>query len=428
MNKLSWQLDYMYGLERFGVRMGLEIMQELVRGLGRPHEKFKSVHISGTNGKGSTAILTANALQEGGYKVGMYTSPHLIQFNERIRVNGQPISDDELSAMVEEVRSVVEERKLAVTFFEFTTAVAFLYFAKQEVDIVVVEVGLGGDLDATNVVHPLVAAITNIGHDHMKILGDTKKEIARHKAGIFKQGSVALTAEVDPEIAKYLEELALHQKAKFSRVKDAVQIEAGTSTLKEQTFLAHGVLEGEFSMPLLGKHQLLNAATSLAILFHLSEKEFPVELSKIQQAFAKTTWPGRLTVISENPLILIDGAHNEEGIEVLREFLDHLPVKEKPIFKRLVVAMKGDKNPEPMIQHILPLFEEVIVTEGSFEPKPAAELAAEFAKHHNNIRTIPNVAEAIATAKKDLEPNDLLLVTGSLYMIGDALTAIKRLP
>lgn len=439
MNKLSWQLDYMYGLERFGIRLGLEIMNELMRALDFPHEKFKSVHISGTNGKGSTAILTANSLREAGYKVGMYTSPHLYRFNERIRVNGKPISDLELSALIETVQKVVEERKLSITFFEFTTALALLYFAEQEVDIAVIEVGMGGDLDATNVIHPMVAAITNIGHDHMPVLGQTKKEIARHKAGIYKKGSVAITGEPDPELAAYLEELATHEGAVFCHVKDMIKIEPVSSDLTAQQFRVHGVYEEEFSLSLLGKHQLDNAAVALTILFQLGQKEILVPAAAIKRAFAKTIWEGRLTVVSENPLILVDGAHNEESIHVLHDFLTEEPGEEQssgmPLHisicgknvrpRVLVVAMKKDKEPDAMEKYIVPLFEKVIVTEGSFEPKPAGELADLLSKHHPNVQAVPTPAEAVSAAKKDLAPGDLMLVTGSLYMIGDALTALK---
>ncbi len=436
MNNLSWQLEYMYGLERFGVRMGLEIMQELMQALGRPHEKFKSVHISGTNGKGSTAILTANALQEGNYKTGLYTSPHLFAFNERIRVNGEEISDEELSGLIEEVQRVVEERNLAVTFFEFTTALAFLYFANQKVDIAVVEVGLGGDLDATNVILPLAAAITNIGHDHTQILGRTKREIARHKAGIFKKGITAISGEKDPEISEYLEQLAGEQGAAFGRVQDTVTLEPLSATLEGQTFRAHGVYEGEFFLPLLGRHQLANAACALTILFYLNQQGVRVDEETIARAFARTEWEGRLTVISKQPLILVDGAHNEEGIQVLRDFLTqeksnkayHASIYGREFrSKVLVVAMKKDKEPGPMLEKIVPLFEKIIVTEGSFEPKPAGELAAEVSRVHKNVAAIPKTSEAILAARKDLESNDLLLVTGSLYMIGGALAALKQL-
>lgn len=434
MNKLSWQLDYMYSLERFGVRMGLEIMDELMQALGRPHEKFKSVHISGTNGKGSTAILTANALQEGGYKTGLYTSPHLFAFNERIRVNGKAISDKELSALIETVQKVVEERKLSVTFFEFTTALAFLYFAERQIDIAVIEVGLGGDLDATNVIRPLVAAITNIGHDHTQILGMTKHEIARHKAGIFKQGSLAVTAEAAPEIADYLGEMARQQGATFCRVQDTVTTKPLVATLEGQKFQVHGVYEGEFFMPLLGKHQLVNAATALTILFHLGQRGLAVPLSHIQQAFAKTHWEGRLSVISKNPLILVDGAHNAEGIQALHDFLTeeggsepyHTSIYGRTVrAKVLVLAMKKDKEPGPMLEKIVPLFANIIVTEGSFEPRPAGELAVLISKSYKNVQAIPKVSEAIAVARKQLSQADLMLVTGSLYMIGNALAALK---
>lgn len=423
MNKLARQLNYLYALERFGVRMGLEVMEKLMRSLGNPEKNFKSVHISGTNGKGSTAILTANALQAGEYKVGMYTSPHLIAFNERIRIDGQMIGDEELSELVEEVQGVVGEQKIPVTFFEFTTAIAFLYFARQKVDIAVVEVGLGGDLDATNVIHPLVAAITNIGHDHTNILGLTKQEVASHKAGIFKTGSMAITSEEDPKVLQFLESKAREKKSKFFRVQDTVQIRPISTNLEGQKFAVIGSFDARFSMPLLGNHQLANAATALTILFYLSKNGFPVEVSDIQKAFAKTQWPGRLQVISKQPLILVDGAHNEEGAQALHSYISKYGSVFYP--RVLVLAMKKDKDMPTMLQKIVPIFEKVIVTEGSFEPTPAQALAAVVKKHHADVTAIPNVNKAIAEAKRGLQKDDLLLVTGSLYMIGDALVALK---
>ncbi|MEK7556912.1 MAG: Mur ligase family protein, partial [Patescibacteria group bacterium] len=347
--------------------------------------------------------------------------------NERIRVDGIPISDEDLSALIEEVQLVAEEREIAPTFFEFTTAIAFLYFARQKVDIAVIEVGMGGDLDATNVIRPFVSVITNIGYDHTHILGKTKHEIARHKSGIFKPGSVAITADTDPKIVRYLGNVAGECGAPFYRVQDLIRARVRRATLQEQTFRTRGVYNAEFTMPLLGKHQITNACTALSVLHSLAAQGFEVELSRIQQAFRETHWEGRLMVLSHDPLVLIDGAHNEGGIRSLREFLDDIPnchgITVRP--KVLVLGLKQDKDIKPVQELIVPLFEEIIVTEGNYQAWPADDLAKLIATRHAKVRAVPNIQQALAEAGSVLHEGEMMLVTGSLYMVGDALAAMK---
>ena len=237
-------LDYLYGLKLFGTKLGLERMRQLMQILNFPYRRFPAIHVAGTNGKGSTCAFISSILREAGYKVGLYTSPHLIEFNERIQINGIQITNKKLVELTKFIKKRLEENNFESTFFEFTTALAFLYFSQEEVDIAIIEVGLGGRLDATNVIIPEVAVITNIDFDHTKILGETKKEIASEKAGVIKSGTTLVTGEDDPEILDYFEDLCCERGAKFVHVNEDIQ----------------------FKIRLEGEHQKKNAAVALEVL------------------------------------------------------------------------------------------------------------------------------------------------------------------
>lgn len=429
MNTLSRQLKYMYSLERFGIKPGLDVIKRLLKELGIPEEEFQSVHISGTNGKGSTAAMIESVLRQAEYKTGLYTSPHLIRFNERIQVSGQEISNERLGELIEVVKKATEKTGLSPTFFEFTTAIAFLYLAQEKIDIGVIEVGLGGEKDATNVITPLISIITNIGHDHVNIIGPTKLEIAREKAGIIKPGSIFVTAETNPKII----EVFTTRTEKIWQVQDLISAETIQQTLDHQIIKTSGMYNAQFELPLLGEHQVTNALTALVALKALGGKGFPVPLEQIQTGLQKTHWPGRLQVLSQKPLILIDGAHNEEGAQALHSFLSqkirpsyHRSVYgDIPRFKVLLLAMKKDKDMPTMLGKIVPMFGKVIITQGNYEPMPVGELAELMQKYHANVEAISDVKTALAKAQKNLKPKDMLLITGSLYMIGDALAALS---
>lgn len=220
--RMHQELEYLYHLERFGVKPGLGVMRELMDVLGHPEKKFKSIHVTGTNGKGSTCAMVESVLRESGIKTALYTSPHLYTFNERIKISGVPISDSDLISLIQEIRDVVEKNNLQPTFFEFTTALAFLYFSRAHIDIAVIEVGMGGRLDATNVITPLLSIITNVGLDHMEFLGDTVEEIAREKAGIIKEGVPVITREEDENILNIFNEEAKKNNTHVIRAQDVV--------------------------------------------------------------------------------------------------------------------------------------------------------------------------------------------------------------
>ncbi|MBI3255864.1 MAG: bifunctional folylpolyglutamate synthase/dihydrofolate synthase [Candidatus Andersenbacteria bacterium] len=425
------QLQWMYELERFGIKPGLGVMAEMMELFGHPEQKWPSVHIAGTNGKGSTAALMASALRAAGYKVGLYTSPHLMKFNERIQVNGVQISDMDLLAIAEEMRGTLKAAGMQATFFEFTTALAFLYFAAQKVDIAVIEVGMGGRLDATNVVTPAVSVITNIGFDHEKFLGNTREKIAIEKGGIIKAGVPVVVGEKKPDILALFRKIADEKQAPFYAVSDNLQITSGQATLTEQHFtikpMIHpggiqstGHLPGntvrEYQIGLLGRHQLDNAAGAWLALRVLQRQGFGMKDADIQKGFRKMVWPGRMQIVSQYPLVIVDGAHNEDGAWVLHDY-----IKDFPRHDVLVLAVKQGKNPTVMLEKVVPLFKHVVVTEGAYDPWPAEELALLVRRWAGSVEVETDVAVALQRARKILPADGLMVVTGSLYMVGHAI-------
>ncbi len=421
--QLNTELEYLYGLERFGIKLGLAVMQQLLAALGNPHQAFKSVHITGTNGKGSTASFIEHVLRETGCNVGVYTSPHLYRFNERVRINGQAIADTQLLEHIATVRQAAQHCEVQPTFFEFTTAIAFLEFARQRVDMAVVEVGMGGELDATNVITPEVAVITNIGLDHTPMLGTTKAEIAVNKAGIIKAGCEAVTAEVDTAILAIIEQACAAKGVMLGAVDRELTVRDRQQTLAGQTFVVDGSYTGTLQIALLGKHQIRNACTALLALLRLRQRGWQIPSTAIERGLATATWPGRLDIVSRQPFILVDGAHNNDGVESLKVFLDEMKDVLPPLGV-LVVAVKQGKNLKELRDTIAARFTHVIATQGNYEPMLAEELAKQLQVGEQQIEAIPDVTQAIARAKA-VQPNgSMMLVTGSLYMVGDALAVL----
>jgi dihydrofolate synthase/folylpolyglutamate synthase len=416
---LSEHLQYMYGLERFGIRLGLDTMRALLGTLNNPHEQFRSIHLTGTNGKGSTAAMLESVLRAQGIRTALYTSPHLYQFNERVRVAGEPISDAELLALIQDVREAAGDT-IHPTFFEFTTALAFLHFARAQADIAVIEVGMGGTLDATNVITPLVSVITNVGLDHTPILGNNVAEIAANKAGVIKPGRPVVTHEKNPELLEIFKKISQEKEAAVHIVSEEFVASSIQATLEDQTFSAAGE---KYAIPLLGKHQIDNACTALAVLSVLQKQGIEISQQAIKEGLQSVKWEGRLDIVSRQPFILVDGAHNNEGIQALATFLDETPLPPPDV---LVVAVKNDKDISLLLEKIVPRFKHIIVTEGNYEPAPAEKISSLIEPQALSVQAIPNVAAALATGKKLLSPNGMMLVTGSLYMIGDALTVLRH--
>ncbi|HEY5599653.1 MAG TPA: folylpolyglutamate synthase/dihydrofolate synthase family protein, partial [Candidatus Manganitrophaceae bacterium] len=317
-------LDYLYRLQWHGIQPGLERMEEILSLLGRPEKGFPSVHVAGTNGKGSTAAMIASALRRGGYRIGLYTSPHLIDFSERIRVDDIPIPQEEIVRLTEFLRRRIEGEAPhlteTITFFEFTTALAFLYFAEAKVDLAVVEVGLGGRFDATNLLTPLVSVITNIDLDHEQYLGPTIVRIAEEKAGVIKERVPVVTGAAQPEVLSLFERIARSKEAPLIRLGEEIKVSGDLPA----RFVYRGDQERIVHCPLLGRHQIRNAALAVAALEQLRLKGIQLSEKDLLDGIADVRWEGRLEMIRKNPLIFLDGAHNPAGAETLGDFLKEI--------------------------------------------------------------------------------------------------------
>jgi len=426
-------LDYIYSFvdyekeprPRDAVHYDLRRMDELLARLGNPQRHARTVHIAGTKGKGSVAAMIASALTASGYTTGLYTSPHLHIFNERIRVDDKLISDQELVTLVEQLKPEVEAVNKKATYgrlttFELITALGFAYFKLKGADFQVIEVGLGGRLDATNIVQPDVCAITSISLDHTEVLGNTLTAIATEKAGIIKPGSVVVVSPQVDEVAKVIEETCRVCGAKLVRVGrdvtwQSLGFDASQQSLKVQSRLG----SYELSIPLLGQYQLENAVTAVATLEVLAEKGFHVSRQNITDGLAQVRWPGRLQVLSRHPLVVVDGAHNPYSAGKLRQALEQYLDFDKAI---LIFGVSSDKDIAGIISELVPLFARVIVTH-SVHPRAmaTAPIVAEFQRYGVSAQAAEDIATALPLALGLAGEKDLICVTGSLFVVAGAI-------
>ncbi len=432
-------LDYIYSFvdyereprPRDAVYYDLRRMDELLARLGNPHLKTKTIHIAGTKGKGSVAAMIASALTASGYTTGLYTSPHLHTFNERIRVDDRLISDEEIVALVDRLKPEVEAVNEKATYgllttFELITALGFAYFKQKRVDFQVIEVGLGGRLDATNVIQPEVCIITSISFDHMEVLGNTLAEIAAEKAGIIKPNSIVVTSPQADEAAKVIAETSLRYKAKLVRVgSDVTWQSLGFDSSRQSLRVKGRLCNYELSIPLLGQHQLENAATAVAALEVLAEKGFHVSKESITKGMEKISWPGRLQVLSRRPLLVVDGAHNPYSAGKLREAIERHFDFDRAI---LVIGTSSDKDIAGIISELVPLFDKVIVTR-STHPRamPPEPIVAEFSRHGVEAQSTDDISVALPLALSLAGEKDLICVTGSLFVVAGAIEQAKAL-
>jgi dihydrofolate synthase/folylpolyglutamate synthase len=410
----------------------LRRVDELLSILGDPQKKAGSVHITGTNGKGSVAIMIASALTAAGYSTGLYTSPHLHSWRERIRVDGELISEAELAKLVSGLKPYVEEVNQRATYgelttFELLTCMAFAYFGQKGVKLQVLEVGMGGKFDATSVITPLVAILTTIGLDHTDVLGDTIAEIAAEKCGIIKHGITVVTSPQPPEAAEVIRQTCAERKAKLVVVGKDVSWQSLGSDLDGQRFEVKG-RRGSYklSIPVLGEHQLINAATAVAALEVLAEKGFELPAESIARGLAKIEWPGRFQVLRRKPPLVVDGAHNIDAARRLKKALKEYFDFDKAI---LVMGASDDKNIKGVIAELLPLFDRVIVTRSRHPRAMAPEpLVAEFARHGIKARIAADVPAALFQALSLAGKKELVCLAGSLFIVGEAIEANKILP
>jgi len=477
----SETIHYLYNLQKHGIKFGLDNISKLMSALENPHRAFPSIHISGTNGKGSTSAIIASILKASGLKAGLFTSPHLLSFTERIRVDNEEITEYEVVNLAEEIREKISNLQSSIpgfspTFFEVVTAMAFLYFRRKKIDIAVIEVGMGGRLDATNIIIPEITVITSIGYDHREFLGNTLKEIAYEKAGIIKDGIPAVVSSQTPDVLEVIK-----AKAEEKNAKVYLYDRDFSSTLKRDDLsgIYFDYFNGDYFtiydlyLPLAGEFQMLNASVAIKAVellikkltsrssllashtklrSYLSPSPTPPIISHhfIREGIRNVKWPGRLEIVRTEPLILIDGAHNADAAVALshvlkKNFLDR--------FKRiiLVLGIMGDKDIEGIMRPLLPLATEIILSSPDYERaaspprlaaiaaslgfpdvhiaptvKDALELAINICHQsnpllpHNNPPSPPFIKGGITNSTFITQHSSLILVTGSFYTIGEA--------
>lgn len=412
-------LDTMYKLGRFGIILGLDTMTGILGRLGNPEKSFTAIHVAGTNGKGSVASYLTRILTLAGYRTGLYTSPHLVRFNERIQIDGQMITDTEVVESHTRVEAANTSGRSA-TFFELTTAMAFDLFAQKGVEVAVIETGMGGRLDATNILTPALSIITNISLEHKAHLGGTLSKIAFEKAGIIKAGVPAIVGVRQASALSVMEERAKAVGAPLLRLGREIRIRRSG---KGFSCRCNGVTVGGLSTSLLGKHQTENAALAVAACLALKERlGFPLTDAIIRQGLATTSWPGRLEKVAEQPETVIDGAHNPAAIKVL---VDYLKGEQKGREITLVTGILDDKAYQKMFASLLPLCRRVILvqaqTERSIDPET---MRADASRFLGDVSVIRDIDEAIATARATANDGELVLVAGSLYVAGEARAAL----
>jgi dihydrofolate synthase/folylpolyglutamate synthase len=426
-------IDYLYALQKHGIKLALSNSESLMEVMSDPHRKFRSVHVAGTNGKGSTSAYIAHMLQAAGYRVGFYTSPHLVSFTERIRINNTPISEHKVVELAQRVRDGYQKTAvrggpdaLNPTFFEVTTAMAFTYFAEEGVDIAVIEVGMGGRLDSTNVITPAVSVITNIDLEHIEYLGTTLELIAGEKAGIIKKGVPVVTGAVQPEVISVIEkEAALKSATVYRFPKDFMS--RNISGGREQLFDYQGLNTSydKLTISMVGGYQVDNACLALATIECLRSAGIGVPESAVRSGLAGTRWEGRLERVDRRPDMYLDGAHNPASAKKLATAVREI----KSAYRKLVlvIGVLGDKDYRGIIAELVPLADQVIVTKPLYaRAMDIRLLASEIRKLHASVETSETVEEAIEKSRKAASPDDLVLITGSLYVVGDARAVFFR--
>ena len=430
---MSYQeaLQWIHSLYLFGSKLGLGRMEEMLKRLGNPHKLLRCVHIAGTNGKGSTAVMLAEIFKAQGFKTALYTSPYLESFTNRMAVNGTDINETDLINLVGLIRPLTEEIALSElgqpTQFEVVTVLAFLYFARCKPDWVVVEVGLGGRFDATNVIVPEVSVITNIGLDHTQVLGDTVEAIAFEKAGIIKAGVPVVTAAEKKPALSVIEETARRQNAPLTVIGRDVFYSTGQASIEGQVFDYQSKERKIFGLgiSLPGRHQARNAATALAARELIPGLVFDEPAARC--GLAATNWPGRLEVLSRKPLVLIDGAHNVDGVAALREALVEILAGRK---LHLVLGFLGDKAIEDMLRLIVPLASAGLVVtrpdnQRAADPYSVAALVSSYTAIPALV--VDDVSLAVTLSLHNTKDDEVLCVTGSLFTISNARKTLKDL-
>lgn len=422
-------LAYINDKDKYGSRLGLNSIGRLLELLGNPQDELRCIHVAGTNGKGSTSSYLAHCLQEAAYKVGLFTSPYLERFNERMQINGLDIPDEDLARITDIVRTkaniMVSEGLEHPTTFEIVTAIAFVYYMEEKTDYVVLEVGLGGRFDSTNIIKTSIASvITTLDYDHVEILGDTLGKIAYQKAGIIKKDGIVISYPQEEEALLVLKEVSREMNAEFYLTPiENILIKEETEFGSSFDYYYKGSPLKDIKISMIGEYQIYNAAMAITTLLILRDKGLlNITDEDIYRGLLKTKWVGRLEVLRRKPTFLIDGAHNLQGIKQLTKALQLFK------YKRLIlgIGILQDKDYEHMIALLAPLADKVIVTEVNMPRKlKAEELALEVRKYSQEIYIEENIKEAINKSLELADEQDLIVFCGSLYLIGEVRTLVN---
>ncbi len=422
-SKNSYQncLKNMYGLRRFGIKLGLSTIRKILAGLGNPQNSFACVHVAGTNGKGSVASALATILTRAGYKAGLYTSPHLVNFNERIKVDQRPISNNRV---VESYRAIkkVHSGGREPTFFEFATVMAFYEFARQKVDWAIIETGMGGRLDATNIIRPRLSIITNISLEHRDYLGNSLSQISAEKAGIIKYRTPVVTGIRQKKALSVVEDKAAEKSAPLYRFGKDFRVRRNASG--DFSYYGIGATWHHLKTGLIGRHQVDNAALVLAACEVIKKRAPKISPEDIRSGLLENRWPGRLEVVSENPTIILDGAHNFIAARNLGRFLS-TRFSDRNI--TMVIGILDDKPYRAMLNCLLPTARRVILTRAkinrAMEPEKLEPIARKIT---SNVTLIAGVKEALKHALKTTPLNGVICVAGSLYVVGEAKEGLDK--
>lgn len=431
--KYEEALEYISQTNKFGIRLGLENIGKLLELLGNPQETLNIIHVAGTNGKGSVCSFISNILRESGYKVGLYTSPYLETFTERIRVNGENIPQEDVARIItlikEKIEVMVSQGYAYPTEFEVVTAMAFYYYSEQKVDFVALEVGLGGRYDATNIItKSLVSVITSISLDHTGILGDTIEKIAYEKAGIIKENGVVLVYDQTDEAKDVIKSVCKEKKAKYIEVNfDNINIKKSDINSQVYDCNVMGEVYNNLEIMLIGEHQINNSILAMSVLKYIKDTKKLDNVSEeyIRKGLITTKWPGRIEKIKESPIFIIDGAHNEDGAKSLAKALDkHFKGKKLT----LLIGMLEDKDIDGVLDILMPKFSKVVTTTPNNPRAINSDILKEkILKYVSDVTSKHEIEEAVNYTLETSNKDDIIISAGSLYMIGTVRTLVNNL-
>jgi len=420
-------LDYLYALIPKGIKFGLNNISAVLSELGNPQLNVQSIHIAGTNGKGSTAAFCESILRNAGYRVGLYTSPHLVHFSERIQINRALMAESEMIKIISRVKIAVEDIEIPITFFEFATAMAFLHFSEQKTDINIIEVGMGGRLDATSLCKGDIAIITSISKDHTSYLGEELEKIAFEKASILKEGGTVFAMKGVEEVNQIIKDIADQKSAKLNFLGDHFWVE-GTSNKTFSQFIKYSnkkLCFENLELSLIGDFQVKNAALAIsACLYYANKNGKDLSEESIRKGLKSTSWSGRMEVVSSKPTIILDAAHNPAAVKEMADSIKKLFSYSRAI---VIIGIMKDKPSGEILRILSNLADHLILVRPNQERSENPERLKQIMSMHKvSCEVIESIPDAIKKVKKILQPDDIVCITGSIFTVGEAKKYFKN--